>query len=202
MPPLTRGDCVPPSPLPIMPHDVRLRNTTEQRSAMTHDPLDPKGDPFGPPEVSVEVECLHCGRQYDSYLIEWRIETDADGKQHGFWCCPTPDCGGRGFGFDIFPTDPEYRDERGGWFSCDEEDFNEDDELDDFSARRSNRRPKAGQQRSRSGETERRRSNSVLRDSPRFDAQQRHLAAFGMRRRSYRHVARQAQCPCLPPRLA
>ena len=99
---------------------------------MTHDPLDPKGDPFGPPEVSVEVECLHCGRQYDSYLIEWRIETDADGKQHGFWCCPTPDCGGRGFGFDIFPTDPEYRDERGGWFSCDEEDFNEDDELDDF----------------------------------------------------------------------
>ena len=28
---------------------------------MTDNPLDPTGDPFGPPEVSIEVECLHCG---------------------------------------------------------------------------------------------------------------------------------------------
>ena len=59
--------------------------------------------------------------QYQSHLIEWRIETDADGKQHGFWCCPTPDCGGMGFGFDILPTDPNYRDEHGGWVHCDDE---------------------------------------------------------------------------------
>jgi len=57
---------------------------------MTDDPLDPTDDPFGPPEVSIEVECLHCGQQYQSDLIEWRIETDADGGPHGFWCCPTP----------------------------------------------------------------------------------------------------------------
>ena len=107
---------------------------------MTYDSLDPKGDPFGPPEVSIEVGCLHCGETYDSYLIEWRVETGADNKQHGFWCCPTPGCGGRGFGFDIFPTDPEYRDERGGWVSCDDEcdaeDLDEDflpDDLPDGS---------------------------------------------------------------------
>jgi hypothetical protein len=99
---------------------------------MTDNPLDPSGDPFGPPEVSVEVECLHCGQQYDSYLIEWRIETDAEGKQHGFWCCPTPGCGGMGFGFDIFPTDPNYRDERGGWVYSDEDDeYDEEDFVED-----------------------------------------------------------------------
>jgi hypothetical protein len=33
-----------------------------------------------------------------------------------------PGCDGKGFGFDIFPVDPEYRDERGGWFSDDDDD--------------------------------------------------------------------------------
>jgi hypothetical protein len=93
---------------------------------MSDNPLDPAGDPFGPPEVSVEVECLHCGQQYQSHLIEWRIETDAGGNLHGFWCCPMPGCGGTGFGFDILPTDPNYRDERGGWVHCDDE-YDEDD---------------------------------------------------------------------------
>ena len=79
-------------------------------------------DPFKPPAISTPVGCLHCGQEYDSYLIEWRIETTHDGKQAGFWCCPTPDCGGRGFGFDILPLDPEYRDERGGWVSDEEGD--------------------------------------------------------------------------------
>ena len=87
---------------------------------MPDDQLDPQGDPFRPPETPVEVSCLHCGETYESYLIEWQIHTDADGTRHGFWCCPTPGCGGMGFGFDIFPTDPEYQDERGGWVHCDE----------------------------------------------------------------------------------
>ena len=63
------------------------------------DRLDPEADPFRPPDVPIEVECIHCGREYDSYLIEWREEPDADGQLHGFWCCPTPGCDGRGFGF-------------------------------------------------------------------------------------------------------
>lgn len=89
---------------------------------------DPDDDPFRPPEVPTEVQCLHCGRDYDSYLIEWREEVDADGKAIGFWCCPTPGCDGKGFGFDILPTDPEYRDERGGWVAFDEDDDEEGDE--------------------------------------------------------------------------
>jgi hypothetical protein len=103
---------------------------------MTGDPLDPAGDPFGPPEVSVEVECLHCGQQYQSHLIEWRIESDADGSLHGFWCCPTPGCGGMGFGFDILPTDPNYRDERGGWVQDDyaEDDYAEDEIGENFTS--------------------------------------------------------------------
>jgi hypothetical protein len=96
---------------------------------MTYDPLDSQADPFRPPETPVEVSCLHCGREYDSYLIEWRVETSADGSPHGFWCCPTPGCDGRGFGFDIFPTDPNFQDERGGWFH-DEGDDEDDDEAD------------------------------------------------------------------------
>lgn len=95
---------------------------------MADDFLDPQTDPFRPPAIPTEVGCLHCGQEYGSYLIEWRIEMDADGSRHGFWCCPTPNCGGRGFGFDIFPLDPEYHDERGGW--CSDGD-GEDDDFDD-----------------------------------------------------------------------
>ena len=79
------------------------------------DPLNPDADPFKPPAEAVEVECLHCGRRYQSDLLQWRIETCGDGSQRGFWRCPMPDCDGRGFGFDILPTDPAYHDERGGW---------------------------------------------------------------------------------------
>jgi hypothetical protein len=91
---------------------------------MSYDPLDSQSDPFKPPALSTQVFCLHCCQEYESYLIEWRIETAADGSPHGFWCCPTPDCDGRGFGFDIFPIDPDYRDEDGElmWVQDEEED--------------------------------------------------------------------------------
>jgi len=98
---------------------------------MTYDPLDPYNDPFRPPEIPTEVSCLHCGKEYDSSLIEWRMETDADGKTRGFWCCPMPGCSGIGFGFDILPTDPTYRDERGGWV-CDEDDEEGEYDEEDF----------------------------------------------------------------------
>ena len=88
---------------------------------MSYNPLDSQSDCFKPPETPVEVECLHCGRRYQSNLIEWRVETSAEGDLHGFWCCPIPGCDGRGFGFDILPTDPEYHDEHGGWVSCDDD---------------------------------------------------------------------------------
>jgi hypothetical protein len=82
--------------------------------------LDPASDPFHPPATSTLVSCLHCGKEYDSYRIEWRILETADGRPHGFWCCPIPGCDGKGFGFDIFPVDPDFHDERGGWVYDDE----------------------------------------------------------------------------------
>ncbi len=101
------------------------------------DPLDPDHDCFKPPSIPTLVHCLHCGEEYDSFRIEWRVETDAKGKPHGFWCCPMPGCDGRGFGFDIWPVDPDYIDpdgrEMGFCYDDDEEDDELwDDEDDDF----------------------------------------------------------------------
>jgi len=103
---------------------------------MPYDPLDPESDVFGPPVIPTQVGCLHCGQEYESYLIEWRVETTAAGQAHGFWCCPTPGCGGKGFGCDILPTDPTYQDERGGWVWTDEADELEAEleDLDDKAA--------------------------------------------------------------------
>lgn len=97
---------------------------------------DPDADPFRPPAIPTDVCCLHCQQEYPSYLIRWEQE-EIDGKLEGFWCCPTPDCDGRGFGFDIFPTDPEWQDPEGrlqmSWGDDDDEDdeFDNQDELDD-----------------------------------------------------------------------
>ena len=82
---------------------------------------DPDSDAFRPPAVNTEVGCLHCQEVYDSYQIEWREGVCDDGRVRGFWCCPTPGCGGRGFGFDILPTDPDYRDEHGDRIWLDDE---------------------------------------------------------------------------------
>ena len=53
-------------------------------------------------------------------------------SKRGFWCCPIPGCDGRGFCFDIFPTDPEWRDEHGErvWVDGGEEDL-DDADLED-----------------------------------------------------------------------
>lgn len=99
-----------------------------------NDEPDPDADCFKPPAVPTEVHCLHCGKEYESYLMEYRIEQDPDGTRHGFWCCGTPGCDGKGFGFDIFPTDPDYTDADGEKMWCDdgdgEEFFGESDEDD------------------------------------------------------------------------
>ena len=95
--------------------------------------LDPDADPFKPPPGSILVHCIHCGEEYESFRIEWRIEDCPDGK-HGFWCCPIEGCDGKGFGFDIFPIDPEEAARYGIEISDDdgeEEEWLEDD-LDDL----------------------------------------------------------------------
>lgn len=97
-------------------------------------------DVFRPPEIPTEVSCLHCGEVYDSYLIEWRDDVGGPDPHDGAWCCPTPGCDGLGFLFDIWPTDPEWRDEEGNKvcsfddddFPDDEDAFDDDDGDDDF----------------------------------------------------------------------
>lgn len=91
-------------------------------------PEEAEHEVFRPPSIPTEVFCLHCRREYSSYLIHWREEVGRDGVKRGFWCCPTPGCDGLGFGFDIFPIDPDYVDEHTGEKMWDDD---EDDEWDE-----------------------------------------------------------------------
>ncbi len=76
----------------------------------------PEGHRFRPPSVPTEVRCCRCGREYQSYLIQWEQDEPVARPLRtavGTWRCPTPGCVGQGFGHDIVPTDPEYVDEFG-----------------------------------------------------------------------------------------
>jgi len=84
-----------------------------------------RDDCFAPPKEPCECWCLHCRRVFMSDEIWFqRVVNDPQGFR-GFWMCPTPNCGGAGFTFDIFPTDPCHPG-NDGWYSDDEE--GEDDE--------------------------------------------------------------------------
>jgi hypothetical protein len=98
-------------------------------------------DCFAPPTEPCECVCMHCRRTFLSDQI-WlqKVINGRDGFE-GFWMCPTPNCSGAGFTFDIFPTDPahpandgwfeeeEPRDQR-DWQSEEEELFDEEEDLD------------------------------------------------------------------------
>jgi hypothetical protein len=88
-------------------------------------------DPMAPPQVSCECYCLHCRRTFMSDQM-WlqRVKGARDGF-NGFWMCPTPNCSGAGFSFDIFPTDPDHPGNE-GWFSFDD-DGGEEGEWDEDS---------------------------------------------------------------------
>lgn len=94
-------------------------------------PRDPSSDPYAPPAVPCEVRCAHCGHFYDSWQIIWRA---LDGESEAAWCCPTPGCDGVGFGYDIFPTDPEWIDENGNKLFVSDADLGEDPDDEDFVA--------------------------------------------------------------------
>jgi hypothetical protein len=76
-------------------------------------------DCFAPPIQPCECYCLHCGRVFMSDRI-WLQRIKGSDPADGFWCCPTPNCGGVGFTFDIFPTDPDHPANE-GWHSCDDD---------------------------------------------------------------------------------
>ena len=89
--------------------------------------LDPEDDCFKPPPRNILVHCIHCGEEYDSYRIEWRVLEDDEGRM-GFWCCPIEGCDGKGFGFDIFPANPEEGEE----FGIMHFDDDDEEEIDDW----------------------------------------------------------------------
>ena len=70
-------------------------------------------------------------------LISFDVAAETiEGTPPGFSCCPTPGCDGKGFGFDTFPIDPDYRDEQGNrmWMEDDDDD-EEYDAVDEYVAR-------------------------------------------------------------------
>jgi hypothetical protein len=77
-------------------------------------------DPMAPPEHPCECFCLHCRRIFRSDQMWFqRVKGARDGFA-GFWMCPTPNCSGAGFSFDIFPTDPDHPANE-GWHDLGEE---------------------------------------------------------------------------------
>lgn len=81
-------------------------------------------DPMGPPAEPCECFCLHCRRIFMSDQIWFQRVIGAQDGFPGFWMCPTPNCDGAGFTFDIFPTDPNHPANE-GWQTTDEDEDEE-----------------------------------------------------------------------------
>jgi hypothetical protein len=108
----------------------RRDQASDQRETSSGE-YDEHSDPMAPPKDPVECWCLHCNRVFTSDQMWFqRVINDPQGFP-GFWMCPTPNCDGAGFCFDIFPTDPDHP-ANDGWDSSDDEDDEEfeDDETD------------------------------------------------------------------------
>ena len=78
-----------------------------------------KRDPLGPPEVPCECFCLHCRRTFMSDKMWFQRVIGSNDGFDGFWMCPTPNCSGAGFEFDIFPTDPNHPSNE-GWIEIED----------------------------------------------------------------------------------
>jgi hypothetical protein len=102
-----------------------------RRDAEAWDANDPRRqrDPFAPPAEPCECHCLHCRRNFMSSEIWFqKINGSRDGLE-GFWMCPTPNCDGAGFTFDIFPIDPNHPANE-GWSEFDGDEEIADDDVD------------------------------------------------------------------------
>jgi len=65
-----------------------------------------KKDSLGPPEQSVLCKCWHCGEQYQSSKMFYgHKEGIVTLNNTPLWWCPTEDCDGAGFRFDIHPVE-------------------------------------------------------------------------------------------------
>lgn len=99
-------------------------------SGAASDRHDPHDDAMAPPREPCECWCMHCHRTFMSNEMWFqRVIGDKNGFE-GFWMCPTPNCDGAGFTFDIFPTDPDHP-ANDGWSYDDDEDDDIEFEDDD-----------------------------------------------------------------------
>ena len=99
------------------------------------DPL-PSPDPhdcYAPPAEPCECFCLHCQRVINSADMWFQPVTGSPDGFAGFWMCPTPNCGGAGFSFDIHPTDPDHPANE-GWHHDDGDGAYDEDEDQDTDA--------------------------------------------------------------------
>lgn len=90
---------------------------------------DPPRDDFAPPDEPCECYCLHCNRVFMSDRIWFQKVINSRDAFDGLWMCPTPNCDGTGFSFDIFPTDPSHPVNQ-GWHDDDDDDDDEADPAD------------------------------------------------------------------------
>jgi len=86
-------------------------------------------DHFAAPAEPCECFCLHCQRTFMSDKIWFQKAIGSRDGFEGFWMCPTPNCDGAGFTFDIFPTDPNHP-ANAGWTDDDEEEDEGEQEWD------------------------------------------------------------------------
>ena len=118
----------PPFPEAAEDEDVNDENTGSDDTRWDANDARRRNDHFAPPEQPCECRCLHCGRVFMSDGIWFQKVINDPGGFDGFWMCPTPNCDGAGFTFDIFPTDPDHPANE-GWVSCDDEEEEEDEEF-------------------------------------------------------------------------
>jgi hypothetical protein len=74
---------------------------------------------------------MHCRRTFMSSEMWFQRVLNDPGGFKGFWMCPTPNCSGAGFNFDIFPTDPNHPANQEWTYFDDPDDEEEYDDEED-----------------------------------------------------------------------
>ena len=83
------------------------------------------------PKSRANVGACTATRVFMSDKIWFQRVINSKDDISGFWLCPTNNCDGKGFTFDIFPTDPDHP-ANAGWTYFDDDDEPEEFEEEEF----------------------------------------------------------------------